>query len=238
MQFSKTTMLPSTLLELFMVWKVWSWTSTPSLASTVNTYAHHWTTLWPVLETKSEDQGCSSRRMVENSVTDNSCTNQLKEGLWLYWRQKVVQHHINKELWTVSAVSLLLCSAPVQYMRHVTWGPRNRTVLRSTTASPLVTVLSRSVGRVKCCWPSPTSEVHILKLVLSRSIGYIAAGLHQQSQSWLRAPTFLFFARRFSVLKWGLLFDDRMGEPRAGTHSLSGPLPTRALRFQSWELSL
>jgi hypothetical protein len=127
------------------------------------------------------------------------------------------------------------------YMRHVTWGLKAGIVQRSDTVSArcdrlLATVLSRSVGRVNFCWPSPASEVHILKLVLSRSIGYTAAGLRQHSQSWLRAPTFLFFPRRLSVLKWGFLFYNRMGrettghspsyggEPQAGTHSLTDPL--------------
>jgi hypothetical protein len=36
-----------------------------------------------------------------------------KEGLWLYWRQKVVQHHINKVLCTVFVVFLLFCPNPV-----------------------------------------------------------------------------------------------------------------------------
>jgi hypothetical protein len=36
-----------------------------------------------------------------------------QEGLWLYCRQKVVQHHINKEMCSVSVAFPLFCSVPV-----------------------------------------------------------------------------------------------------------------------------
>jgi hypothetical protein len=36
-----------------------------------------------------------------------------KEGLRLYKRQKLVKHHINKEIYTVSVVFPLFCPAPV-----------------------------------------------------------------------------------------------------------------------------
>jgi hypothetical protein len=44
-----------------------------------------------------------------------TCTNSFREGLQLYWRQKVVQYHINKEMCTV--VFPLFCPSPVDKPR-------------------------------------------------------------------------------------------------------------------------
>jgi hypothetical protein len=45
--------------------------------------------------------------------TVQNCTSPFQEGLRLYWMQKVVLHHINKEMCTVSVVFPLFCSTPV-----------------------------------------------------------------------------------------------------------------------------
>jgi hypothetical protein len=37
-----------------------------------------------------------------------------QKGLRLYWRQSLVQHHVNNEMCTVSVVFPLFCSTPVQ----------------------------------------------------------------------------------------------------------------------------
>jgi hypothetical protein len=50
-----------------------------------------------------------------------TCMSPFEEGLLLYWRQKVVQHHINKEMCTVSAVFPLFCAAPVCIMFIGSW---------------------------------------------------------------------------------------------------------------------
>jgi hypothetical protein len=39
-----------------------------------------------------------------HQILFQTCTSQFQEGLLLYWRQKVVQHRINKEMYTVSVV--------------------------------------------------------------------------------------------------------------------------------------
>jgi hypothetical protein len=36
-----------------------------------------------------------------------------QEGLWLYWRQKVITRHINKEMCTVSVAFPLFCPTPI-----------------------------------------------------------------------------------------------------------------------------
>jgi hypothetical protein len=46
----------------------------------------------------------------------NTCTNLLQEGLRLYWRQDVIQHHVNKEMYEVSVVFPLFCTIRVHLL--------------------------------------------------------------------------------------------------------------------------
>jgi hypothetical protein len=48
-----------------------------------------------------------------------TCTSLFQDGLQLYWRQKLVQHRINKEMFTVPVVFLLFCSSPLHTNRNI-----------------------------------------------------------------------------------------------------------------------
>jgi hypothetical protein len=49
-----------------------------------------------------------------------TCTSPFQDGLWLYWRQMVVQPHINKEMCTVSVAFPLFCPTPNSLMQGET----------------------------------------------------------------------------------------------------------------------
>jgi hypothetical protein len=79
--------------------------------------------LWSVLETRVRNRfpPPTSLNQVEDVLqeerekilleTVKTCTSLFQEGLRLYWKQKVIQHHItsNKELCTVSVMFPLFC---------------------------------------------------------------------------------------------------------------------------------
>jgi hypothetical protein len=80
--------------------------------------------LWSVLEARVRTRfpASTSLKKLEDVLqeewykisieTVQTCTVPFQEGLRLYWRQKMVQHHINKEMCAVSIVFPLFCPPP------------------------------------------------------------------------------------------------------------------------------
>jgi hypothetical protein len=126
-QFFKTT-IPSSHSwnSLVMVWRAWMWTSTSSLTSTVTRFKHHWTTLVS-LGDWSEEQipTCNISKQLEDALqeewykipleTVRNLYESIPRGLRLYWRQKLIQHHVNKEMCVVSVVFPLFCGTPAYH---------------------------------------------------------------------------------------------------------------------------
>jgi hypothetical protein len=79
--------------------------------------------LWSVLETweKNRFPPPTSLKQHEDVLQDiqfcqrlfKTYMNPFQEGVWLYWRKQMVQHHINKEMCLVPVLFPLFCSTPV-----------------------------------------------------------------------------------------------------------------------------
>jgi hypothetical protein len=123
MQISTVSVPPFTQLNCSVIprsLKSMKLNSTHSLASTVTRFEHHWTTL-SVSETRLRNRFPPSTllKKLEDVLHQNclkirrrlfkTCTSPFQEGLQQYWRQQLVQHHTNKEIYTVSVVFPLYC---------------------------------------------------------------------------------------------------------------------------------
>jgi hypothetical protein len=99
-----------------VVWKARRWTSTSSLANTPD--LNNIEPLRSVLVTKVRNRfpPPTLLKQLEDVLLEEWCEIPLKtvQHLYvLYWKQKMVQHHINKEMCTVSVVCPLFCQTPV-----------------------------------------------------------------------------------------------------------------------------
>jgi hypothetical protein len=102
-----------------MVWRARRLTSTsswPAQSPDLNIIEP----LWSILETRMRNRfpPPSSLKQVEDIQEKwykfsyglfKTCTSPFQEGLRQYWRQWLVQHHINKEICTVSVMFPLFC---------------------------------------------------------------------------------------------------------------------------------